>query len=74
MGTAEEYRATGLRRIRREAVDLTASGQSFEEVVRHIQTELRCVDDTLAALGTAMKLVDRAINEAVKRNTVGRGG
>ena len=68
MGTAEEYRATELRRIQREAVNLTASGQSFEEVVCHIQSELRCVDDTLAALGTAMKLVDRAIDEAMRRN------
>jgi hypothetical protein len=68
MSPTEEYRGNELRRIRREAVDLTAGGQSFEAVVNHIQKELRCVDDTLAALGTAMKLVDRAINEAIRRN------
>lgn len=68
MRAAEEYRATELRRIRREAVDVTASGQSFEQVVGFMQEELRLVDQRLAALGTAMKIVDRASKEAIRRN------
>lgn len=68
MRTAEEYRATELRRIRREAVDVTASGQSFEQVVGFMREELRLVDQRLAALGTALKIVDRASKEAIRRN------
>jgi len=69
MGTAETYCAMELNRIRREAVGLTASGQSYEEVVRFIQMELRDVDRAVATLGTAMKIVDGAINVAIRRNS-----
>ena len=68
MGTAETYCAMELNRIRREAVTLTASGQSFEQVVGFMREELRLVDQTLATLGTAMKIVDRASKEAIRRN------
>lgn len=48
-------------------------GKSFEKVVRHMQTELRCVGKTVATLGSAMKIIDRAINVAIKLDTGGRG-
>ena len=64
MSMAKQYRASELTRIRREAVGLTASGQSFEQVVGFMLGELRSVDETLAALGTAMKIVDKASKEA----------
>lgn len=68
MSMAKQYRSSELNRIRREAVALTASGQSFEQVVGFMREELRSVDQTLAALGTAMKIVDRASKEAIRRN------
>jgi hypothetical protein len=68
MSMAKQYRAAELNRIRREAVGLTASGQSFEQVVGFMREELRSVDQTLAALGTAMKIVDRASKEAIRRH------
>lgn len=71
MSMAKQYRAAELSRIRRAAVDLTASGQSFETVVKFMRKELQRVDDTLAALGTAMRVVDQASKEAIRRNKAG---
>ena len=68
MSMAKQYRSSELNRIRREAVALTASGQSFEQVVGFMREELRSVDQTLAALGTAMKIVDKASKEAIRRH------
>ena len=72
MSMAKQYRAAELNRIRREAVALTASGQSFEQVVGFMREELRSVDQTLATLGTAMKIVDKASKVAVRRDRDGR--
>lgn len=67
MTTARHYFDREMNRIRLQAVDLASGGQSHEQIVVFIRSELRALKQTLAALGAAMSIVDRASREAMAR-------